>query len=152
MKTIKGALGMDPSMNRRERTDAKHAQNQAYNQAVNAGTAQPRPQAMPRPTAGAMPQPQQMQPQQQFNPMPQQGGGYGQNQMFNPNQGYQNLPQQIQGGGMGIGNFMQNQQQQMGQQLGQQLGQQQNQGYFKRQPQVNDMTQQQRNPNYLQGR
>lgn len=144
MKTIKGALGIDPGRVKRVPMSEPPAKGSGMLGQYHR-------------------QQQQAQQQQAQRPHPQTGGPiYGQ---------AQGLPPQTGGGYMmpqaGIGNFMQNQIGQMPQQAAGQVNpyaqaqQQMQQGQYNqmfgnaagRMPQnVGDMTAQQRNPNYIQGR
>lgn len=124
MKTIKGALGIDPGRTRRAPMQAQAQNNsQMFSNAAGAQRAQvPVPQRPMLQTGGPMYAPQG-QP-------PMTGGP-----MFAPQ------------AGAGIGNFMQNQVGAMPQQM-QMYG-----NASRAMPQsVGDMTAQQRNPNYIQGR
>jgi len=120
MKTIAGALGVDPSMTRRQRTDMKHAQNAAYNASVNAGNPLPRPGSMsaaqgyqnaPAKVNQQMPgqgQPGNGQPQRPQGPQAMQRPAAGAMPQMQPGFHYQPLDQMWAGGGQGF-NEQQNQ-------------------------------------------
>jgi hypothetical protein len=166
MKTISGALGIDPQPKRLSQGVYRNPDG-----SLGHSSQLPKQQAIPRPVSGQMPQPNFAPGIGQFEqnqmPMPPQGQGWQKDPGFgggwsNPGmlvQQQQQMAQDPRYGQQLQGGFGQQQQNQMlggfgQQQMPQPYGiprspmPQQSQGS----QMVNNMTQQQRNPNYLQGR